>query len=200
MNRVAAYKRGWQASKRTTTYDLDAAEARFIKAHGETFATDFAAGWADYASDLPYRHAYSDDGRLSGKPEPEPEPEPAYVECEWFAECHEPSTGTVEHPTLGDVEICTLHQEWLLKDYSPTKMVPPMLARHMRVEPAPAPMVPIMPTMDDQTYMDETGIYTSSDNGETFIWRLAPQTPRSGHMPWTRYTSAVIEWMTGDRG
>lgn len=52
-----------------------------------------------------------------------------YVECEWLAECHEPSTATVEHPTLGPVECCAGHVEWLTTDFSPTKMVPPIAAR-----------------------------------------------------------------------
>jgi hypothetical protein len=52
-----------------------------------------------------------------------------FIECEWFAECHEPSTAMVEHPTLGDVEICQTHAEWLTTDFSPTKMIPPMAAR-----------------------------------------------------------------------
>lgn len=51
------------------------------------------------------------------------------VECEWFLGCHNPSTATVEHPALGDVEICDEHQAWLLGDFSPTKMIPPMVAR-----------------------------------------------------------------------
>lgn len=57
------------------------------------------------------------------------------VECEWFAKCHDPSTAVVEHPTLGDVEICAKHLDWLTEDLSPegqpnpTKMVPPIAAR-----------------------------------------------------------------------
>lgn len=52
-----------------------------------------------------------------------------HVECEWFHNCHNPSTATVEHPTLGDVEICAEHAAWLLGDFSPTKLLPPMVAR-----------------------------------------------------------------------
>lgn len=52
--------------------------------------------------------------------------------CEWFANCHLESAGTVEHPTLGDVEICLIHMHWVLEDWSPTKMVPPMAARALR--------------------------------------------------------------------
>ncbi len=55
------------------------------------------------------------------------------LECEWFHKCHNPSVATVEHPTLGDVEICQGHLVWLTSDYSPTKMVPPMAARRRGV-------------------------------------------------------------------
>lgn len=27
--------------------------------------------------------------------------------CDWFAACEQPSAGIVEHPILGDVEVCT---------------------------------------------------------------------------------------------
>jgi len=53
---------------------------------------------------------------------------PKYVECAWFIGCHNPSEGTVDHPTLGNVEICREHIDWLQNDFSPTKMVPPILA------------------------------------------------------------------------
>ena len=53
----------------------------------------------------------------------------AVTPCEWFLRCDGDSVGTVEHPTLGDVEICAHHLEWLQTDWSPTKMVPPMAAR-----------------------------------------------------------------------
>jgi hypothetical protein len=47
-----AYRAGWDASKRTSTCDLDAAERRFEKKYGPGYGgTMFAAGWADYASD-----------------------------------------------------------------------------------------------------------------------------------------------------
>jgi hypothetical protein len=53
----------------------------------------------------------------------------AVAPCEWFAMCKNPSVGTVEHPTIGDVLICQFHADWLTHDFSPTKMVPPMAAR-----------------------------------------------------------------------
>jgi hypothetical protein len=59
------------------------------------------------------------------------------VECGWFLDCHEASTHTVEHPTLGDVEICDTHLAWLTQDLhadgspNPTRMVPPIAARSM---------------------------------------------------------------------
>ena len=56
--------------------------------------------------------------------------------CEWFLMCDEPSTAVVAHPTVGDVEICQHHLDWLMEDMTegengtfwpnPTKMVPPM--------------------------------------------------------------------------
>lgn len=52
--------------------------------------------------------------------------------CEWFLDCHDVSTATVEHPTMGDVEICARHLAWLQDDWSPTKMVPPIAAAHGR--------------------------------------------------------------------
>lgn len=51
------------------------------------------------------------------------------MSCEWFDQCDDPSMGLVEHPTLGDVPICEKHTDWLLTDYSPTKMIPPIAAR-----------------------------------------------------------------------
>lgn len=54
--------------------------------------------------------------------------ETKYVECAWFIGCHNPSEATVDHPTLGPVECCKEHVDWLMEDFSPTKMVPPILA------------------------------------------------------------------------
>lgn len=54
MTAAKAYRAGWNASKRTTTCDLDAAEARFRARHGSEFENSFANGWVDYAADLPY--------------------------------------------------------------------------------------------------------------------------------------------------
>lgn len=56
-------------------------------------------------------------------------------ECEWFLDCHEESMGIVEHPTLGEVQICGRHIDWLFEDategqVNPTKLVPPMAAKH----------------------------------------------------------------------
>ena len=75
-------------------------------------------------------------------PTPNPGPIPAELasvpelECGWFHGCDAPSVAVVEHPTVGDVEICAHHLAWLTEDVSadgspnPTKMVPPMAARH----------------------------------------------------------------------
>ena len=52
--------------------------------------------------------------------------------CEWFLNCTAVSVATVEHPTIGDVEVCQAHLDWLTDDFSPTKMIPPMVARRMR--------------------------------------------------------------------
>lgn len=48
----AAYEAGWNASKNSKTYDLDAAEARYERKHANPAAM-FSAGWADYAADRP---------------------------------------------------------------------------------------------------------------------------------------------------
>jgi 8-oxo-dGTP pyrophosphatase MutT (NUDIX family) len=52
------------------------------------------------------------------------------TECEWFYKCHDESVAVVEHPTVGDVEICHRHLDWIQADWSPTKMVPPLAAKH----------------------------------------------------------------------
>ncbi len=64
---IAAYRSGWNASKRTTSYDLDAAQSRFIARNGETHAAEFSKGWADYASD--YSHTPPVDGASVEAPE-----------------------------------------------------------------------------------------------------------------------------------
>lgn len=63
-----AYRAGWDASKRTTTCDLDAAEARFERRFGADFGgTMFAAGWGDYAADRPFGYSL-DANREQGRP------------------------------------------------------------------------------------------------------------------------------------
>jgi hypothetical protein len=58
--------------------------------------------------------------------------------CGWFLKCHAESVAVVEHPSIGDVEICQAHLDWLLEDLhpdgspNPTKMVPPLAAKHGR--------------------------------------------------------------------
>lgn len=46
-----AYLKGWEASKRTTTCDLEAAEDRFLARYGGEWHDGFVAGWVDYACD-----------------------------------------------------------------------------------------------------------------------------------------------------
>jgi hypothetical protein len=58
--------------------------------------------------------------------------------CEWFATCRAVSVAAVEHPTLGDVEICARHLDWLAQGFSPTKMVPPIVARQLSRHPLAA--------------------------------------------------------------
>lgn len=50
MTQAKAYRLGWNASERTRTYDLTAAEMRFEARYGATFSDDFARGWIDYAA------------------------------------------------------------------------------------------------------------------------------------------------------
>jgi hypothetical protein len=68
-------------------------------------------------------------GQFAAKTSPESEVDLVEMECEWFVGCRNESVGMVEHPTLGDVEICQEHVVWLETDFSPTKMIPPMAAR-----------------------------------------------------------------------
>ena len=46
-----AYLAGWNASKRTTTCDLEAAEGRFCGKYGTTMHDEFVRGWTDHAAD-----------------------------------------------------------------------------------------------------------------------------------------------------
>lgn len=48
--------------------------------------------------------------------------------CRWFARCKNEATNQVEHPTLGWVDICDKHLEWLGDNPSPTMFVPPLAA------------------------------------------------------------------------
>lgn len=50
----SAYRKGWEASKRTTTADLDAADERFTSRHGHAFRDAFLNGWTDHAADNPF--------------------------------------------------------------------------------------------------------------------------------------------------
>ena len=49
----AAYTRGWNASRTTKTFDLDAAEDRYIRQHGNAYSGDWLDGWTDAASGNP---------------------------------------------------------------------------------------------------------------------------------------------------
>lgn len=56
-------------------------------------------------------------------------------ECAWFLDCHDEAIAQVDHPTLGWVDICGKHCDWLVEDATengpnPTKMVPPLAAKH----------------------------------------------------------------------
>jgi hypothetical protein len=52
-------------------------------------------------------------------------------QCQWFALCDNPADKEVDHPSLGWVPCCDAHIAWLTEDPSPTKYVPPMVARRM---------------------------------------------------------------------
>ena len=58
------------------------------------------------------------------------------MECQWFANCHNPASRQVEHPTLGWVDICSAHVEWLGPNPSPTLFVPPLAASVLNRHPA----------------------------------------------------------------
>lgn len=49
-----AYAKGYAASRRTTTGDMDAAESRYLRRYGHTHVAAWVAGWSDHASDAPY--------------------------------------------------------------------------------------------------------------------------------------------------
>lgn len=53
----AAYLKGWAASARSTTADLDAAEMRFLQRYGHERVDDFINGWGDHASGRDKRNA-----------------------------------------------------------------------------------------------------------------------------------------------
>ncbi len=58
-------------------------------------------------------------------------------ECEWFLDCHDESMAIVEHSTLGEVQICGRHVDWLFEEHgvgspvNPTKLMPPLAGRHV---------------------------------------------------------------------
>lgn len=54
VNAQTAYLRGWDASKRTTACDLDAAEARYSHRYGRDHEDAFTQGWVDVACDRPF--------------------------------------------------------------------------------------------------------------------------------------------------
>lgn len=62
MTRRKAYTMGWNASKNTKTYDLDAAEYRFEKKYGKAFSKAFNEGWVDYSAGYEKWHSFSDSG------------------------------------------------------------------------------------------------------------------------------------------
>lgn len=51
---LQAYRKGWDASRRTITCDLEAAERRFLVKWGESHHDDFVRGWCDYAAGKDY--------------------------------------------------------------------------------------------------------------------------------------------------
>jgi hypothetical protein len=55
--------------------------------------------------------------------------------CNWFAKCENEATSQVEHPTLGWVDICERHIDWLGENPSPTQFVPPMAAAALNRHP-----------------------------------------------------------------
>lgn len=60
MDKASAYRKGWDASKRSISCDLEAAEDRFTNRYGFTFHSAFVAGWTDYASDNGYNDGKRD--------------------------------------------------------------------------------------------------------------------------------------------
>lgn len=53
--------------------------------------------------------------------------------CEWFIKCTNESIGIIEHPTLGDVEICRdCYEKGCGMGWPQTYMVPPMAARRFK--------------------------------------------------------------------
>lgn len=54
MDTTQAYRKGWDASKRTQDADMDAAESRFLARHGHTHRDAWCKGWIDHAADMDY--------------------------------------------------------------------------------------------------------------------------------------------------
>lgn len=61
MNEQEAYRKGYEASKRTTTYDMESAYYRFVRINriGDCrFERAFTDGWVDYAADNGFDENY----------------------------------------------------------------------------------------------------------------------------------------------
>lgn len=68
-----AYLAGWDASRRTKTFDLDAAEARFEAKHGAGFGGSmFAAGWVDFAAEYAKWTSFAEAESAPEQPEKAP--------------------------------------------------------------------------------------------------------------------------------
>lgn len=90
LTKEQAYRKGWDASKRTATGDLEAAEDRFGVRWGSRFKAHFAAGWIDFAAEHPYGETLDrEDEAIAAQAAVEPE-----AACEECGGAHQSSCPT----------------------------------------------------------------------------------------------------------
>lgn len=54
MDAATAYRKGWEASKRTRTGDMENGSIRFARKHGTLLAAYWGVGWVDQETGVEY--------------------------------------------------------------------------------------------------------------------------------------------------